>query len=110
VLSRLGVERRLYTAGPRKAQLDPFLPAAPAAVARRDAMLRDVHASFAQAVLQRRGRALRRCGALSDADACSGEVWTGGEAARLGVVDAVGDLGPTLRRLYGQVGRFGGHC
>ena len=66
-------------------------------------MLRDVHAAFSAAVLQRRGEALRRCGALSDEEACSGEVWTGAEAARNGMIDGVGDMGPTLRRLYGQV-------
>ena len=104
-LARLGVERRLYTAGARKAALDPFLPPQPGAVARRDAMLRDVHAAFAAVVLQRRGEALRRCGVLGEEDACSGEVWTGAEAARNGMVDAVGDIGPTLRRLYGQVAR-----
>lgn len=97
------MERRLLTAGKRKAQLDPFLSAQPVDVARRAAMLRDVHAAFSAAVLERRGAALRRCGALSEQDACSGEVWTGAEAARLGIVDGVGDLGPTLRRLYGQV-------
>ena len=96
-LARLGVERRLFTAGPRKAQLDPFSPAQPADVARRDAMLKDVHAAFSAAVLARRGAALRRAGKLSDDAACSGEVWTGAEAARLGIVDAVGDAG-SLRR------------
>ena len=97
------MERRLYTAGARKGALDPFLPPQPGAVARQDAMLRDVHAAFSAAVLQRRGEALRRCGVLSQEHACSGEVWTGAEAARNGMVDAVGDLGLTLRHLYGQV-------
>jgi ClpP class serine protease len=65
-------------------------------------MLAGVHASFCAAVRSRRGAALAAAGVLSDAQAFSGQVWTGQEAAANGIVDAVGDLGPVLRETFGQ--------
>jgi ClpP class serine protease len=86
---------------PRAAERFP-LAGAPQAARRRE-MLARVHASFSDVVWSRRGDALRRRGLLSRDAACSGEVWTGAEAAANGMVDAVGDLGPVLRDTFGAV-------
>jgi ClpP class serine protease len=73
-------------------------------------MLSRVHASFADVVWSRRGAALQQRGLLARDDACSGEVWTGAEAAANGIVDAVGDMGPVLRDTFGPVRFFEGRC
>jgi ClpP class serine protease len=86
-------------AGAHKAQLDPFTPEQPAEAARRRALLAGVHAGFCRDVLARRGARLR--GGLTRDEACSGQLWSGAEAAANGMVDAVGDLGPVLRQRFG---------
>src|SRR5438874_278278 len=59
LLRRVGVNRRLYTAGERKALLDPFLAEDPEGVERLTAIQRDIHASFKDLVRQRRGARLK---------------------------------------------------
>jgi serine protease SohB len=98
LIEKLGIERRLYTAGERKAALDPFLPENPEEVARLKAMQKDIHASFIALVRERRGPALT----APDSDLFSGEYWAGGRAVALGLADRVGDLRSTLRERYGE--------
>ena len=98
LLEKIGVERRLYTSGERKAMLDPFLPENPEDVARLKAIQRDIHESFIALVKGRRGAGLRE----TEADLFSGEYWTGRRAVELGLTDGVGDLRTTLRRRFGE--------
>src|SRR5947199_10118630 len=72
-IKRLGIERRLYTAGPHKAMLDPFLPEDPGDVARVKALQREIHAIFIALVKTSRG------GRLKGADHVlfTGEYWAG---------------------------------
>src|SRR5919106_50920 len=58
-IGRLGIERRLHTAGSKKAMLDPFRPQDPDDVARLHGILDDIHTSFKQAVRERRGDRLK---------------------------------------------------
>jgi ClpP class serine protease len=99
LLEKLGVQRRVYTAGDSKASLDPFLPEKPEDAARRRELLAGVHAGFCRDVLARRDGRLRA--GLTAEEACSGQLWSGAEAAANGMVDAVGDLGPVLRQRFG---------
>src|SRR5512135_2264321 len=55
LMAKLGVERRLYTAGERKVMLDPFLPEKPEDVERIKAIQKDIHAHFIALVRSRRG-------------------------------------------------------
>jgi serine protease SohB len=98
LLEKIGVERRLYTSGERKAMLDPFLPENPEDVARLKAIQREIHENFIDLVRGRRGSSLKE----ADADLFSGEYWTGRRALALGLVDAVGDLRTTLRARFGD--------
>ena len=98
LLEKIGVERRLYTSGERKAMLDPFLPENPEDVARLKAIQRDIHESFIALVKARRGPGLRQ----TDADLFSGEYWTGRRAVELGLTDGIGDLRTTLRQRFGD--------
>src|SRR3954462_12318604 len=98
LIKKIGVERRLYTAGEHKATLDPFLPENPDDVARLKALQREIHAIFIALVKQSRG------GRLKGADDLlfTGEYWAGETSVSLGLADAVGDLRSTLRARYGD--------
>lgn len=98
LLERLGVERRVHTAGARKAMLDPFRSEDPKDVARLQTIQTDVHESFQDYVRQRRGERLTG----EEADLFSGEFWTGRRALELGLVDALGDLRQVMRERYGE--------
>lgn len=96
-IAKLGVERRLYTAGKNKSTLDPFLPEKKADVDRIKRMERDIHEIFIDWVTERRGDRLK-----TDTDLFTGEFWTAKRALELGLVDALGDLHSTLRARFGD--------
>jgi signal peptide peptidase SppA len=98
MIKRIGVERRLYTAGERKGMLDPFLPENPDDVARLKAIQREIHALFIALVKQSRGARLKG----SDDVLFTGEYWAGETSVSLGLADAIGDLRSTLRARYGD--------
>ncbi len=98
MIRKIGVERRLYTAGEHKAMLDPFLPENPDDVARVRALQREIHALFISLVKGSRG------GRLKGADDVlfSGEYWAGATSLALGLTDAIGDLRTVLRARFGD--------
>jgi serine protease SohB len=98
LIARIGVERRLYTAGEHKAMLDPFLPEDPDDVERLKSIQREIHDTFIALVKSRRGGKL----AGPEKTLFSGEFWTGLRACELGLVDAIGDLRSSLRERYGD--------
>lgn len=85
LMEKLGVQRRLYTAGANKGMLDPFLPENPAQVQHVQTMLNTTHQQFINVVKQGRGDRLQ-----NNPDIFSGLFWTGEEALKLGLVDALG--------------------
>ncbi len=89
LLARIGVERRLYTAGEAKARLDPFLPEKPEDVAWLRGLQDQLHEMFRAWVVQRRGDRLAR-GTEQGTELFNGEVWTGARALELGLVDGLG--------------------
>src|ERR1700739_4071563 len=97
-IKKIGVERRLYTAGERKATLDPFLPENPDDVARLKAIQRDIHAIFIALVKGSRGVRLKG----ADEELFTGEYWAGARSVALGLADGIGDLRSTLRARYGE--------
>src|SRR4030088_1638674 len=98
LIKKIGVERRVYTAGERKAMLDPFLPENPDDVARVKAIQREIHTLFIALVKQSRGARLKG----SDDVLFTGEYWAGETSVSLGLADAIGDLRSTLRARYGD--------
>ena len=98
LIAKIGVERRLYTAGAHKAMLDPFLPENPDDVARLKALQREIHAIFIALVRQSRGSRLKG----ADDVLFTGEYWAGETSVSLGLADAIGDLRSTLRTRYGE--------
>src|SRR5213083_2389537 len=98
LIKKIGVERRLYTAGAHKATLDPFLPENPDDVARLKSLQREIHAIFIALVKQSRGSRLKG----ADDALFTGEYWAGETSIALGLADAIGDLRSTLRARYGD--------
>jgi len=98
LIKKVGVERRLYTAGEHKAMLDPFLPENPDDVARLKALQREIHAIFIALVKGSRGARLKG----ADDVLLTGEYWAGETSVSLGLADAVGDLRSTLRARFGE--------
>jgi signal peptide peptidase SppA len=98
LIKKVGVERRLYTAGAHKAMLDPFLPENPDDVARLKALQQEIHTIFIALVKQSRGARLKG----ADDVLFTGEYWAGETSISLGLADAIGDLRSTLRARYGD--------
>lgn len=102
LINKIGIERRVYTAGRNKTTLDPFLPEKPDDVERIKAIQRDVHAEFIDLVKSRRGARIEKAGE----DLFTGEFWSGRKALELGLIDGLGDLRTKMRELYGDEVRF----
>ncbi|MGA2996855.1 S49 family peptidase [Bradyrhizobium sp.] len=98
LIKKIGVERRLYTAGAHKAMLDPFLPENPDDVSRLKALQREIHDIFIALVKGSRGARLKGADDLL----FTGEYWAGDTSVSLGLADAIGDLRSTLRARYGE--------
>src|ERR1700759_947119 len=98
LIKKIGVERRLYTAGEHKAMLDPFLPENPDDVARLKWIQREIHTIFIDLVKKSRGARLKG----AEDVLFSGEYWAGETSVSLGLADAIGDLRTTLRLRYGD--------
>jgi serine protease SohB len=96
LIERIGVERRIHTAGKAKAMLDPFQPEKEEDVARLHALQEDVHAAFVDLVKS------RRPGLKDDPDLFTGAFWSGARAVDLGLADRVGDIRALLRERYGD--------
>ncbi len=87
LMDKIGVERRLLTAGDNKGFLDPFLPVDDRQKAHAQALLNDVHQQFISVVREGRGKRLKET-----PDMFSGLIWTGQKSLELGLADAVGSL------------------
>jgi serine protease SohB len=98
LMEKVGIERRLYTSGDRKAMLDPFLPEKSDDVERLKAVQREIHQDFIALVKERRGARL----VGPENDLFSGEFWTGTRAVELGIADRIGDLRSVLRERFGD--------
>ncbi|HEV7415633.1 MAG TPA: S49 family peptidase [Tianweitania sediminis] len=97
LIAKLGIERRVHTAGENKAVLDPFKPEKPEDVERLKALQLEVHQTFIDLVKTRRGAKL-----AEDPELFTGVFWTGKRGYALGLVDALGDLRGTLKARYGE--------
>jgi signal peptide peptidase SppA len=96
-ISKLGIERRVHTAGPNKAILDPFQPEKPEDVAHLKELQLQIHRIFIDMVIAARGTKL-----ADDKDMFTGLFWTGERAKALGLVDQCGLIGKVLAERYGE--------
>ena len=98
LIEKVGVQRRIYTAGEHKSMLDPFRPENPADVERLKTIQADIHAGFQAWVRERRGDRLRG----TPEELFSGEFWTGRRALEFGLIDGIDDLRSAMRRRFGD--------
>ena len=101
-LDRIGVERRIHTAGDKKTMLDPFQPEDPKDVKHLKEIQKDLHEQFIAYVRERRSQHLN----ANEKTLFSGEFWTGRKALELGLVDGIGDLRSVMREKLGENVRF----
>ena len=95
-MDKLGVERRLITAGRHKGLLDPFSPVKDEELAHLRSLLEEIHDEFIEVVKRGRGERL-----AADADLFSGLIWTGAQGIELGLVDAFGGSSYVAREVIG---------
>ena len=95
-IKKIGIERRVYTAGRNKVSLDPFLPEKPEDVERLKALQLEVHETFIDIVKERRSAKLK-----DDPDLFTGLFWTAKRGVELGLVDGLGDMRSILKDRFG---------
>lgn len=98
VMQKVGIERRVHTAGDSKAMLDPFRPEDPKDVKRLRELQEDVHDQFKSWVRERRGARLN----AAESKLFDGTIWSGRKAQELGLVDGVGNLRAIMRDKFGE--------
>jgi protease-4 len=94
-MNKIGVERRLFTAGEHKGMLDPFSPQNPEDVAHIKTMLAQIHQQFIDIVKEGRGERLVK----DNPGLFSGLIWTGEEAIKLGLADDLGSSSQVAREV-----------
>ncbi len=95
LMDKLGIERRLQTAGINKGFMDPFSPQSEKQKAYAQAMLDEIHQQFIDVVRKGRGKRLKE-----DADTFSGLFWTGAKAVELGLADGFGSVDSVAREEF----------
>lgn len=101
-IEKLGIERRVYTAGESKSLMDPFKPEVEKDVKLMKALLKEVHDFFKEFVKDSRGDKLKG----AQKTIFSGQVWNGVEAAKLGLIDGVGDMRSVMKEKLGDDVKF----
>lgn len=96
-MEKLGLERRIYTSGTSKSQLDPFKPEKPEDVERLKSILGEIHDAFIGVVKERRGNTITG----ADSEVFSGSFWSAPKAQELGLIDGITDLRTKMRELHG---------
>ncbi|SDK41144.1 S49 family peptidase [Aliiruegeria lutimaris] len=103
-ISRLGVERRVHTAGQSKSFLDPFRPEKEEDVTRLRELQDEIHRNFIAHVQSRRGDRLTK-----EPDLFTGDVWIGQRSVEMGLADNVGHLAATMKERHGDSVKFVNH-
>ena len=96
-MEKMGIERRLLTAGENKAMLDPFSPVNPEHKAYAQTMLDEIHEQFKTVVRQGRGKRLKET-----PETFSGLFWSGEESIKIGLADALGSADYVAREVIKQ--------
>ncbi|AJY47958.1 S49 family peptidase [Martelella endophytica] len=97
MIRKIGVERRVYTAGENKVMLDPFQPEKEKDIEFLKGLQQEIHQVFIAMVKERRGAKL-----ADDPELFSGLFWSGLSGLERGLVDGVGDMLTTLKTRYGD--------
>ena len=98
LIKKIGVERRVHTAGKNKSTLDPFLDEKKEDIERLKNIQLDLHKDFINVVEKSRGVKLKK----SEVELFSGEFWSGSKAKDLGLIDNIGNANQILREKFGE--------
>ena len=98
LINKIGVERRVHTAGERKMMLDSFQPEKAEDIQRLKALQAVIHEDFIDLVRDRRGKKIE----AADGQLFTGEFWSGRQAFELGLIDGIMDVRTKMRELYGD--------
>jgi signal peptide peptidase SppA len=98
LIKKVGIERRVHTAGKNKSTLDPFLEEKNEDIERLKKIQLDLHQDFINVVEKSRGSKLKK----SEIELFSGEFWSGSKAKDLGLVDSIGDANQILKEKFGE--------
>jgi len=98
LIKKIGVERRVHTAGKNKSTLDPFLNEKKEDIERLKIIQLDLHKDFIKVVEESRGSKLNR----SEIELFSGEFWSGSKAKELGLIDDIGNASEVLKEKFGE--------
>ncbi|MDV7243047.1 MULTISPECIES: S49 family peptidase [Rhodococcus] len=96
LIDRMGIERRLHSAGEAKARLDPFFAEKSEDVRWLEQIQEGIHDEFRNWVIERRGDKLK----ATEEELFNGEVWLGRRAVELGVVDGIGTLREVVEKRF----------
>ena len=99
LIKKIGVERRVYTAGKNKSTLDPFLEEKPEDIERLKKIQLEIHQDFIEVVEESRKNKLNK---NMGVELFSGEFWSGKKAKELGLVDEIGNINQVLREKFGK--------
>ena len=99
LIEKIGVQRRVYTAGKNKSTLDPFLDEKEEDIKRLKNIQLELHQDFIDVVEESRGSKLNKSSGI---ELFSGEFWTGKKAKDLGLIDGVGNADQILRKKFGE--------
>ena len=99
LIGKIGVQRRVYTAGKNKSTLDPFMEEKQEDIERLKNIQLDLHKDFIEVVENSRGTKLNK---NSGVELFSGEFWSGKKAKELGLVDEIGNVNQVLREKFGK--------
>ena len=98
LIKKIGVERRVHTAGKNKSTLDPFLSEKKDDIERLKNIQLDLHKDFINVVEKSRGIKLKK----TEVELFSGEFWSGSKAKDLGLIDEIGDANQVLKEKFGE--------
>lgn len=98
LIEKIGVERRVHTAGERKMMLDSFQPEKSDDIERLKSIQASIHKDFKDLVSDRRGRKIED----AEVKLFTGEFWSGRQALELGLIDGIIDVRTKMRELYGD--------
>jgi len=98
LIKKVGIERRVHTAGKNKSSLDPFQEEKSEDIERLKNIQLDLHRDFIKVVEESRGSKLKK----DDIELFSGEFWAGSKAKELGLIDGLGNANEILREKFGE--------
>ena len=99
LIKKMGIERRIYTAGKNKSTLDPFIDEKEEDIKRLKDIQLELHADFIKVVETSRGTKLDD---PEKNNIFTGEFWTGASALKLGLVDGIGNADQILKEKFGE--------